>query len=60
MSFLTDLSHDDCIELRVKESAIFIKVIKRSGFKVRISIDAGRKVSIKKIDGIKNDLGNED
>lgn len=53
MSFLTDLAPDDRIELRVGESLIKLKVIKRTGMKVRLSISAGKEVDIKKIDSSK-------
>jgi sRNA-binding carbon storage regulator CsrA len=50
MPFLTDLGPDDRIELKTSGSIINLKVIKRTGSKVRLSIDAGREVLIKKID----------
>jgi sRNA-binding carbon storage regulator CsrA len=53
MSFLTDLAPDDRIELRIGESLIKLKVIKRTGMKVRLSISAGKEVDIKKIDSSK-------
>ena len=55
MAFLTDLSPDDRIELETDESKIRLKVIKRTGQKVRLSIDAGREVNIRKIDNSKKE-----
>ena len=53
MSFLTDLAPDDRIELKVGESLIRLKVIKRTGIKVRLSISASKEVDIKKLDSRK-------
>ena len=53
MSFLTDLAPHDRIELKVGESLIKLKVIKRTGIKVRLSISAGKEVDIKKLDSRK-------
>jgi sRNA-binding carbon storage regulator CsrA len=53
MSFLTDLAPYDRIELKVGESLIKLKVIKRTGIKVRLSISAGKEVAIKKLDSRK-------
>ena len=53
MSFLTDLAPYDRIELKVGESLIRLKVIKRTGIKVRLSISAGKEVHIKKLDSRK-------
>lgn len=53
MPFLTDLWDDDVIELITDNSTIRIQFVKRTGLKVRLSIDAGQEVKIKKIDGKK-------
>jgi sRNA-binding carbon storage regulator CsrA len=53
MPFLTDLAPYERIELKVGESLISLKVIKRTGTKVRLSINAGREVGIKKLDSRK-------
>ena len=53
MSFLTDLAPYDRIELKVGESLIKLKVIKRTGIKVRLSISAGKEVKIEKLDSRK-------
>ena len=58
MAFLTDLSPDDRIELETDESNIRLKVIKRTGQKVRLSINAGREVNIRKIDNSKKEKSN--
>ncbi len=50
MPFLTDLAPDDRIELTTECSVIKLKFIKRTGAKVRLSIDAGQEVLIKKIE----------
>jgi sRNA-binding carbon storage regulator CsrA len=55
MAFLTDLTPDDSVELEAGEHKIRLKVIKRTGQKVRLSIDAGREVKILKIDGTKKE-----
>ena len=55
MAFLTDLTHNDQVELETGETVIRLKVIKRTGQKVRLSIDAGREVKIRKIDGKKKE-----
>lgn len=54
MPFLTDLASYERIELRVGESLISLTVIKRTGTKVRLSIDAGREVDIQKLDSRKD------
>jgi len=53
MSFLTDLSPYDRIELKMGDSVIKIKVVKRTGNKVRLSIKAGKEIGIRKIDSRK-------
>ena len=54
MSFLTDLAPYDRIELKVGDSLIKLKVIKRTGMKVRLSISAGQEVDISKVDSRKD------
>ena len=54
MSFLTDLAPFDRIELKVGDSLIKLKVIKRTGMKVRLSISAGQEVDISKVDSRKD------
>jgi hypothetical protein len=61
MSFLTDLSPTDRIELHTAGSIIVLKAIKRTGSKVRLSIDADQEVKIRKIDQEEDrKLGNQD
>lgn len=55
MAFLTDLTPDDSVELDSGEHKIKLKVIRRTGQKVRLSIDAAREVKILKIDGTKKE-----
>ncbi len=55
MSFLTDLSPQDRIELKLGDLLVKLKVIKRTGSKVRLSISAGKEINIKKIDSRKED-----
>lgn len=53
MSFLTDLSLSDRIELKLGDSWIRIKIVKRTGSKVRLSINANYDIQITKIDTLK-------
>lgn len=55
MAFLTDLTPEDRIELEAGGHIIRLKAIKRTGQKVRLSIDADREVKIRKIDIKEND-----
>lgn len=56
MPFLTDLRPHDVVELKTECSTIKLKFIKRTGAKVRISIDAGEEVVISKIDSRKEEV----
>ena len=50
MPFLTDLTTDDIVTLKCEDtdSVVKIRVCKRSGGKIRMSIDAGKEIRIKK------------
>lgn len=48
MALLTDVSKTEKIKLAIKDTLITLKVIKKSGQKVRICIDAPKEVSISK------------
>lgn len=48
MALLTDVSKSEKIKLAIKDTLITLKVIKKSGQKVRICIDAPKEVSISK------------
>ena len=48
MPFLTDLTTDDVVTLKSEgtESVVRLRVAKKSGGKVRLSIDAGKEIRI--------------
>ena len=50
MPFLTDLTTDDVVTLESEDtdSVVRLRVAKKSGGKVRLSIDAGKKIRITK------------
>lgn len=50
MPFLTDLTADDIVTLKCEdtESVVKIRVSKKSGGKVRLSIEAGKQIRIAK------------
>ena len=50
MPFLTDLTTDDVVTLKSEDtdSVVRLRVAKKSGGKVRLSIDAGKKIRITK------------
>ena len=50
MPFLTDLTTDDIVTLKCEdtESVVKLRVAKKSGGKVRLSIDAGKEIRITK------------
>jgi len=48
MALLTDVSKTEIVKLAVDKILIRLKVIKKSGKKVRICIDAPKEVSISK------------
>ena len=50
MPFLTDLTTDDVVTLKSEdtESVVRLRVAKKSGGKVRLSIDAGKEIRITK------------
>lgn len=50
MALLTDVSKSETVKLAVNKILITLKVIKKSGKKVRICIDAPKEVSITKED----------
>jgi sRNA-binding carbon storage regulator CsrA len=48
VALLTDVSKSEIVELDLKDTKITLRVIKKSGKKVRICIDAPKTVSISK------------
>jgi sRNA-binding carbon storage regulator CsrA len=50
MALLTDVSKSEIVKLAAGEISITLKVIKKSGKKVRIIIDAPKEVKISKED----------
>jgi len=54
MALLTDVSKTERIKLAIKDTLITLKVIKKSGQKVRICIDAPKEVNISKEEIEKN------
>ena len=56
MPFLTDLTTDDVVTLKNEDtdSVVRLRVSKKSGAKVRLSIDAGKEIRIKKIVPMRN------
>lgn len=50
MALLTDVSKSETVCLEVGQITIKLRVIKKTGRKVRICIDAPKEVAIKKID----------
>ena len=53
MSFLTDVTATDIIVLECDQTTVKLRITKRTGNKVRLSIDAGEEVRITKKDGKK-------